>query len=73
MSKPSDFTPPPTGSLPEFFSGSTYKSTLDSRVNGPVVLSPVPTRPPDNLFNGSKDVGRSISATTASVTKFNHR
>ncbi len=65
--------PPATGSLPTFFSGSAYKASLDNRPDGPVVLSPVPTPPPDNLFNGSKNVGRSVSGTTAFVAKFNHR
>ena len=62
-------SPPPTGSLPTFFAGSTFKSSLDNRPDGPIVLSPVPGKPPDTLFNGLKDVGRSKSATQSFVSK----
>lgn len=70
MAKPN---PPSPGSLPTFFSGSTYSSTL---ANG-FTPSTTPTTPItkfiETKFNGRIDVGRSGSATSAFVAKYNHR
>jgi hypothetical protein len=61
-------SPPPTGQLPNFFSGSAFKSSLDVRVDFTATPTGHPSTPPD-LFNGVTDTHRSTSASSKAYSQ----
>lgn len=71
-----NYTPPSTGSLPTFFSGSKFSAVAGAGFTpgAPPTArnNPVPSQAlgDKEQFNGSKNTGRTKSATSAAVALF---